>query len=240
MNALTLFLLTASTAVNGEVVTPVKEINVVPIDFIWQQISGLSWLHAVIWISVGIVYMLYGWRIFRVLVVICFGLAGMFLGILAGQSLTFMTEMWGGIIGLILFAAISVPLMKWCVSVLGAVAGGVITGAIWYAFGLPQMYIWAGVIIGVVAGGLISFILLKASVMLFTSLAGSGLMVTGMLALLYQYEIHIKEPTTTYIHDLVLLNQYQWFLPIALIVPTIIGMVVQNKFIKHSQKWEVK
>ena len=46
------------------------------LNFIWQQITDLSWLHAVVAISVGIVYMLYGWRIFRVLVVICFGLAG--------------------------------------------------------------------------------------------------------------------------------------------------------------------
>lgn len=205
------------------------------VSFIWQQITDLSWLHAVVAISVGIVYMLYGWRIFRVLVVIAFGLAGMFGGIIAGKQMG--SEIWGGVIGLILMAIVAIPLMKWCVSVLGAVAGGIITGGLWYAFGLPDTYLWAGAVIGVVAGGLISFILLKVSVMLFTSLGGSLIMITGMLAILYQYENKVAVPPTTHIHDLVF--YHQWFLPLALILPTVIGMIVQNKFIKHSQSWEI-
>ena len=97
---------------------------------------------------------------------------GMFLGIMAGQK-SGGNEIWGGLIGMILFAAISVPLMKWCVSLLGAIAGGVVTAGIWIAFDLSQTYLPAGFIVGFVAGGLISFIMLKASVMLFTSLGGS-------------------------------------------------------------------
>ena len=204
-------------------------------NFIWQQITDLSWLHAVMAISVGIVYMLYGWRIFRVLVVICFGLAGMFLGIFAGRH--FGSTIWGWILGLVVFAAVSVPLMKWCVSVLGAVAGGSLTGAVWYAFGLPLDYIWAGVIIGVVAGGLISFILLKASVMLFTGLGGSVIMMVGVLALLHQYESQAINSPTRHIHDYV--HYSQWFLPIVIIVPTLLGMIVQHRFIKQSQEWEI-
>ena len=30
-----------------------------------------------------------------------------------------------------------------------------------------------------------------------------------------------------------------WFLPVVLLVPTIIGMITQNKFIKQSHKWEL-
>lgn len=214
-----------------EQVSPVAQ----TLNFIWQQITDLSWLHAVIAISVGVVYMLYGWRIFRVLVVIAFGLLGMFGGIIAGAQMG--SRIWGGILGFVLLAILAVPLMKWCVSMLGAVAGGIITGGLWYACGLPHQYIWAGAIIGVVAGGLISFILLKVSVMLFTSLGGSVIMITGMLALLCQYESHMVEPATSHIHDLV--YYHQWFLPVALILPTVIGMAVQNKFIKHSQSWEI-
>lgn len=238
MNAL--MMLAGVLGASEQVATQAQDVEVVPIDFIWDQITKLYWLHAVIGISVGIVYMLYGWRIFRVLVVISFGLGGMFLGILAGTSFDFISQMWGGILGLIVFAVISVPLMKWCVSILGAVAGGVITGGLWYAFSLPQMYIWAGVIIGIVAGGLISFILLKASVMLFTSLGGSVFLTVGMLSLFYKYETYMKDPPTTHVHDLIFLKEYQWFLPVAMIIPTVIGIICQNKFIKHSQKWEVK
>ena len=55
----------------------------------WESISTLDWRYALLMLSVGVVYMLYGWRIFRVLVVISFGFIGLFLGILAGQKLPF-------------------------------------------------------------------------------------------------------------------------------------------------------
>ncbi|MCE5187111.1 MAG: hypothetical protein LLF76_13395 [Planctomycetaceae bacterium] len=225
------FLAAAAAQPQTQYVSAVDE----SLSFIWDQITQLTWLHAVIAISVGVVYMLYGWRIFRVLVVIAFGLIGMCAGIIGGRQMG--QPIWGGVLGFILLAILAVPLMKWCVSVLGAVAGGIITGGLWYACGLPDMYLWAGAVIGVVAGGLISFILLKVSVMLFTSMGGSVIMITGLLALLYQYETRVVVPATNNIHDLVF--YHQWFLPLALILPTVIGMLVQNKFIKHSQSWEI-
>lgn len=214
---------------------PLVDINGM-VDYFWENITGLPWLAAVLIISVGVVYMLYGWRIFRVLVTISFGFLGMFLGIFAGQQIG--SLVWGGIIGMVLFALISIPLMKWCVSVLGAIAGGIISAGIWIACGLSEAYLPAGFIVGFITGGLISFILLKASVMLFTSLGGSIIMVTGMLSLWYQYEIRVLERTETQLHELI--YSYDWFLPTVLIVPTVIGIIFQNKFIKHSQKWEVK
>lgn len=214
------------------------------LDLVWEQITHLTWFQAVLAISFGVVYLLYGWRIFRVLVVISFGMIGMFLGIMAGQKFgnnspdgPTLYVVWGGLIGTALLAFLSVPLMKWCVSVLGAVAGGIITSGIWYACKLPEQYIWAGAVIGVVAGGMISFILLKASVMLFTSLGGSMISIIGILALVYQYETSLSEPTT-YVRDMV--YDQSWFLPVVLIIPTLIGMLIQNKFIKHSSKWDLK
>ena len=212
----------------------IQDLDIVPINFIWEQISSLTWLQAVLAISFGIVYLMYGWRIFRVLVVICFALIGMFIGIKIGKYAG--SELWGGVAGLIVLSALSMPLMKWCVCLLGAAAGGVLTAGLWYAFELPQMYIWAGATVGVVAGGMISFIVLKASVMLFTSLGGSGISVIGILALLHLYE-NIQEVPTTHIHDLVF--DQNWFLPVALMIPTVIGIAMQNKFIKHSHKWEL-
>jgi hypothetical protein len=207
------------------------------LSYFWERVTDLHWLYALLMISVGIVYMLYGWRIFRILVVISFGFLGLFLGILLGQKMGG-KEIWGGLIGMALLAAVSVPLMKWCVSILGALAGGIITAGVWVALGLSQTYMPAGFIVGFVAGGLISFIMLKASVMLFTSMGGSLILATGALALIYQYETYILEPPKTNVHDL--LFGHQWFLPVSLIVPTVIGMIVQNKFIKHSHKWELE
>ena len=216
---------------------PIREdVEVVPIDFIWEQITALSWLQAVLAISFGVVYLLYGWRIFKILVIISFGLLGMFAGIYSSR-LASISEVWGGLIGLVVLAVLAVPLMKWAVCILGAVAGGVLTAGLWYAFELPQMYIWAGGAVGAVAGGMISFIVLKAAVMLFTSLGGSVITVVGLLALLHIYETEMEVPATTHIHDLVF--DQNWFLPLALLIPTIIGIAAQHKFIQHSHKWEL-
>jgi hypothetical protein len=205
------------------------------IDLLWEQIVALSWFQAVLAISFGVVYLLYGWRIFRVLVVICFGMIGMFLGMMMGER--FGNIPIGGLIGTAVLAFLAVPLMKWCVSFLGAAAGGLITSGIWYACQLPDQYIWAGAIIGIVAGGMISFILLKASVMLFTSLGGSLITLTGVLALLHEYEMNRPQPTH-YVEDMIYLHP--WFLPTVIIVPTLIGVFIQNKFIKQSSKWDLK
>ena len=212
-----------------------EAVDLVPIDFVWEQITSLTWFQAVLAISFGMVYLLYGWRIFRALVVISFALIGLFLGMHFGAKVD--NQMWGGVLGLALLAVASVPLMKWCVCVLGAVAGGILTGGLWYAFDFSQTYIWAGITIGIIAGGMISFIVFKAAVMLFTSLGGSAITVIAVLALMRLYETKILDPPTETIHDMVF-NQ-NWFLPTALIIPTIIGVIMQNNFVKHSHKWEL-
>lgn len=207
--------------------------EVVPVDVIWEYVTSLNFLEALTFISFGAVCLLYGWRVFKILVVISFGLLGLGLGITIGGKIEGdNSQLWGGLIGLGVMAGVSLPLMRWAVCILGAVAGGMLTSGIWYACGLTQKYIWAGALIGIIAGGMISFIIFKIAVMLFASLGGSALIVTGMLAL-----FHIYPQTTEQVKEIVFDNN--WFLPVALMVPTAVGLIVQNKFIKGSKDWEV-
>ena len=158
----------------------------------------------------------------------------MFAGIRIGQR--FDSQIVGAIAGLVLLAAISVPMMRWAVSLLGAITGGILAAGLWYAFELPGQYILAGAAIGIVAGGMISFIVFKIAVMLFTSFGGGALIVTGLVALLNLYE-SMQEPPTERIRDL-FMNQ-NWFLPVLLLAPTVIGIIIQNRLIKSSREWSV-
>ena len=205
-----------------------------PTDFIWQQMTSLSWLEAVLAVSFGVVYLLYGWRVFKVLVVIAFALIGMFLGIQVGSMAG--EKMWGGVVGLIVFAIASVPMMRFAVSLLGGAAGAFVSAGIWHACSLPESYIWAGGLVGLVGGFLISFIIFKFAVILFTSLGGAAIMMIGLLELLNLYLLH-SEPESTGIYYIIYNNN--WFLPVCLIIPTAIGMLLQNRFHKHSDKWEM-
>jgi hypothetical protein len=207
--------------------------QVVPVDIIWQQITSLGILEALTFIAFGTVCLFYGWRVFKVLVVISFALIGLFVGTMLTERLFGAeSQLFGGLIGMTLFAFLSVPLMRWGVCILGAAAGGILTSGIWYACGLTEQYIWAGSLVGIVAGGMISFIIFRIAVMLFSCLGGSGLIITGTLALLYIYE-----PTKEQVQDLV--YNHKWFLPVVLIIPTAIGVLLQHKFVKGSKEWDI-
>jgi len=206
---------------------------VVPIESFWAYITSLNLVEAITFMSFGVVCLFYGWRVFKVLVVISFALLGLFLGVSVTDKIVGLnSQLWGGLVGMGLLAVLSVPLMKWAVCLLGAVAGGIISSGIWYASGLPERYILAGALIGMVAGGMISFIVFKVAVILFSSLGGSCLIVVGFLALLYLYP-----QTSERVEEIIFTKK--WFLPTVLMAPTLIGVVLQNKFVKDSKDWDM-
>lgn len=207
--------------------------DIVPINLFWDQITTLSFPQALTFIAFGAVCLMYGWRLFKSLVVISFALLGMVGGAMAAKAISGSNnQILGGLIGLVLIGALSLPLMKWGVSILGALAGGVLTAGLWYAAELPQQYIWAGGLVGIVAGGMIAFIALKWAVMLFSCLGGSAIFITGMLALFYLWP-DTQEQVKQLVFD------ENWFLPVALIAPTAIGFILQHKFISKSAEWSL-
>jgi hypothetical protein len=204
-----------------------------PVDVFWQQVTSLGLPEALMFISFGAVCLMYGWRVFKILVVISFALLGMVIGAMAAAKITGANnQILGGFIGLVLFGALAMPLMRWGVSILGALAGGIVTAGMWYAFELPEKYIWAGGLIGIIAGGMIAFIALKWAVILFSSLGGAALLITGLFALFYLWE-----ETSEQIQQLVF--EQNWFLPVAVVVPTALGFILQHKFVKRSSQWSI-
>ena len=219
----------ATTSTDPEAV----EGAIVPIETFWNQITSLDLLGALMFVSFGSVCLFYGWRVFKILVVISFGLLGLVLGLMAAGQLGGQdSQLLGGLLGMGLFAVLSVPLMRWAVCLLGATAGGILTSGIWYGCGLNESYIWAGALIGMIAGGMMSFIIFRVAVILFSSMGGSALIVVGVLALLYLYP-----QTSEQIKGLVF--THKWFLPVALMVPTLLGVFLQNRFVKTSKEWNL-
>jgi hypothetical protein len=238
MDCLTILAQAVNHAARSPVVVPATapeaaEQGLVPIQAFWEQITSLGLLEALTFISFGSICLFYGWRVFKILVVINFGLLGLVLGMTIIERINGLNnQLAGGLVGMGLLAVLSVPLMRWAVCILGSVAGGILAAGIWYAFNLPEPYIWAGALTGIVAGGMISFIIFKFAVMLFTSLWGSGLIVVGSLALLYLYP-----KTSMQVEELVF--NHSWFLPTVLIAPTVVGVILQNQFVKKSKDWNI-
>ena len=226
MNYLTILAQAAGTA-GGEA----ADEGLVPIDLIWNHVTSLGLVEALTFIAFGTVCLFYGWRVFKILVTICFALLGLFVGVLVNKYVEG-EVIWLALMFVVLFAALSIPLMKYGVTLLGAAAGGILTGGAWLAAGLPERYIWAGALVGIIAGAMISFIVFKVAVMLFTSLGGSSLMVVGILAIIYRYMGSADKVQA-------LVFEQKWFLPVMLLVPMVAGIILQNKFIKGTQDWTV-
>jgi hypothetical protein len=203
----------------------------VPFDLLWQHVITLDLIEALTFIAFGTVWLFYGWRIFKILVTICFGILGMVLGVWANQQLISGNSFWLGLICAVFFAVLSVPFMRWGVSFLGAISGAALMAGATVALGLhDQKLILAGAIIGLVAGGMISFIIFKIAVILFTSFGGSVLVAVGALAVICHHLMSQEEFKTFVLRN-------QWFVPAVVLIPMAIGIFLQNKFIKNAPDW---
>ena len=196
--------------------------TIMPMDVMWKHISSLDLVEALTFISFGTVCLFYGWRVFRILVSICFGMLGLCLGAWANTQLIHGNAIWLSLICAVFFAILSIPFLRWGVTVLGAISGSILISGIWLAANLPENSIWMGAIFGLIVGGMISFIIFRIAVILFTSLGGSVLLVMGVVAILYRYMVGNKQ-----LEDFVLHNP--WFLPILLLAPMGFGVFVQHK-----------
>jgi len=160
------------------------------IDYV-NYLTGMHLAVAVILLVCGLVYLLHGWKVFKILVVVNAGLIGAFAGFHLGASLGGQnTSIFAGIAGALLCAVLSWPLMGIAVSLMGALAGGFLGCGIWIyvaeASGKPAMaqHAWAGGLIGLVALGLLAFVVLQAIVMVFTSVQGAFMVISGAGAVL--------------------------------------------------------
>jgi len=233
MNQILMMLAQSNSAVEGtgagaEQSIPPAFLGRLPIENIWQFVLKLSYLEALVFVAFGVIYLFYGWRVFKALVIINFAGIGMYSGILLGGKLG--SSLWGGIVGAFFLGIICWPFMKYSVSVLGAMAGAVLGGAFWRIIGLPEGLIWCGALTGLIAGGLLVFSSYKTSIMLFTSLQGSALVVVGILALLSDYP-DLSERLSNVIFA------HMFLLPTLLVVPTVSGIFFQQKLLKRENDW---
>ncbi len=151
-------------------------------------------LQAVVVLGIGIVYLLFGWRYFKVLVVINAAILGTFIGYRLGSLLGGNMPWFGAVAGCLLLAIIAWPAMRYAVSLMGALAGAAVGYGAWQysaaASGKEVLldYAWVGGAMGLIGMGLLAFVILRVTVMIFTSVQGAAMTVSGFMVLLFKYE----------------------------------------------------
>jgi hypothetical protein len=205
--------------------------NLIPMDQVWKHISSLDLVEALTFISFGTVCLFYGWRVFKILVTICFALLGLVLGSWANSQLIQGNGVWLALICAAFFGALSIPFMRWGVTILGALSGAILIAGVWLAVGLQEGSMWMGAVFGLILGGLISFHIFKVAVILFTGLGGSALLAMGALAVLYNEQVMKNKDLEEYV------VRYPWFLPVFLLVPLAMGVYLQYRSSKGAPEF---
>jgi hypothetical protein len=170
-------------------------------------------------IIVGIVYLLFGYQIFKILVLVNAAVVGAYLGAYLGQEGDAATI--GAVLCGVAAAAIAWPAMKYAVAIMGGIFGALLGASIWRGVNLDPNLVWAGALVGLIGFGMLSFVLFRGSVMMYTSLQGAFMMVFGILGLIYQYTDAAREVSRHLKIEPVLL-------PAAVFIPALIGLIFQQ------------
>jgi len=151
----------------------------------------------------GWLFLVYGFKAYRWIVVLNCVALGFYLGGLLGEKERIATV--AAVLGALVLGAISWPLMKYAVAFCGGLVGAVVGMVIWNYFEQPANMAWAGGLVGLAALGLLSFVIFKASVILFTCVQGAAMLVLGAAALLIKYSPWAQDVSTNLAHKPVLM-----------------------------------
>jgi hypothetical protein len=183
----------------------------------WTQKMGPG--SATLLILLGIIYLLFGFYLFKGLVVMNAACVGAWVGAIIGDKSG--SAVPCAVLGAFIAAAVTIPTMKWAVALLGGLLGAALGGSIWRMFDGDPRFAWAGAAMGLIACGLFCFILFRGSVMAYMSLQGSLMLVFGILGLLYKYQ-DLGPKITRGLQD------KHFILPMAIFIPTVIGLLYQQ------------
>src|SRR5215212_6845922 len=174
---------------------------------------------AAIMLVLGVVFLLFGWYMYRALVTLNAAIFGAYIGAYIGSRTN--DALAGALIGGFTSAALTWPLMKWAVAVMGGLIGAMVGTSIWRSFGIDPRFAWAGGMCGLVFFGMLSFILFRGSIIMYTSLQGSFMLIFGLLGLIYKYPSMATMITSN-------MTTKSFILPAAIFVPTVFGLIYQQ------------
>jgi hypothetical protein len=166
-------------------------------------------------IVAGVIYLLWGFKIFKTLMIINAIVVGAVIGAVIGDKL-------GAIVPVaVVGAVVTWPTMKYAVAVKGAAFGTVLGATVWHSIGLDPKFAWSGAAIGLVTCGLLCFIVFRGCVVMFTSLQGSVMLILGLLGLILKYE-----DASPHVGRYLTLKPF--LLPLCIFIPTVVGMMYQQ------------
>lgn len=141
---------------------------------------------AVIFIIVGIMCVLHGYRWHKALIVVLAGMSGVWLGYLLGEHVG--SVVIAAVCSSVLLAILAWPMMRYAVALFGGLAGAFAGANIWTATGHDPGGHATGALIGLLVVGMLAFLTFRFVVITLTTIGGASLLVFGAMAGLLQIE----------------------------------------------------
>jgi hypothetical protein len=167
----------------------------------------------------GLVYLVFGYHLYKPLVTFNAAMVGAYLGAIAGSRAG--SAAAGACVGGFLTAAVAFPLLKYAVAFMGGVYGALLGASIWRAAGLDPALAWAGALSGLIFFGMIAFVVFRGSVIMYMSLQGSVMLIFGILGLVYKYQDIAPQVTEK-------MTLKPFLLPLSILIPALLGLIYQQ------------
>ncbi|NLX58212.1 MAG: TMEM198/TM7SF3 family protein [Phycisphaerae bacterium] len=186
-----------------------------------QTMDHIEWYVAVPLVPMGVISLLYGYRVFKGVVMVYSAVLGAAAGWwLAATQFSQPHLAWvGGLIGAAVMALLAWPLVRYFVCFWGAVAGGLAGWAVARAVGGDHAMLIA-VVGGSLAGLILAGVVFRVMIVVTTSVIGAHLAVFGAASLLLA-EPHLGGLLREHLAS----NRYLF--PLMVAVPALFGVVYQ-------------
>jgi hypothetical protein len=193
--------------------------------FHWPETAASGYgliLFAVIFILLGMTFLLYGFRVYRVLIPILCAIVGGFLGYTLAAYYA-VNLLVGTVAGAAVLGIVGWTLYRIVCSVLGGLYGVAVVLLLW-----PQVWIspdpsgWIALAVAFVAGFVLVLVFFRAILIILTAISGAAAVVTGVLTLMRLWP-EVGQPVIS------LLGDNLWVNLVLVAILAIIGVVLQFK-----------
>lgn len=158
-----------------------------PIEQAFVQVAGsMSLLGAGVATAVGLVLLLYGLKVFRVVVVLNAAYLGAMLGLIVNHQTG--VGWWAIPASGLVLAILAWPLMRVAVALMAGLAGGLLGLLVGSTMLLDSQFIIAAAAIGLLVSGLLAFVVFRAIIICLTALEGAAMAAIGLAGLVMSIE----------------------------------------------------
>lgn len=182
-------------------------------------LRGLDLLVALPLLIGGVGLMIFGWRFWKVTVVLCFGIIGAFLGQLAADSLT-ERLIFGGV-GAVVLGAANIKLARYGATILGGMIGTAVVLQCFSGLNLSDSTYWTAAAASFVAFSALAQINRRAVVVFVAAFLGGVLMISGL-------GVCLMTSPAMYGYFMTMITDISIALPFMLLVPTAMSCFFQS------------